>query len=276
MGLFERLAGTLDELTGDRRTAVEAEVAQARAQAEAGDPTAAEDALDALTRRSPDAAPAFRALGELMARRGAFEAAVAPLGRAVDLDGGNALAWCALGETLAHLGRAEPARDALRRTLALAIEPALRARAHAALGQVMAATGRLTQAARELRKAIDLAGATGADDRLLARDYGRVLDQLGAPDASEWLTRAARADGAPPALFAEAADSLRDDSRAEPLLREGLERAPDDVALRAALIRFLLRTGRVHDALPAAEAACAAAPDDPRAWAALRLASARA
>ena len=51
---------------------------------------------------------------------------------------------------MAGLGRAEPARDALRLKLALAIEPALRARAHAALGQVMAANGRLTKAAREL------------------------------------------------------------------------------------------------------------------------------
>ena len=110
MGLFERLAGTLDELTGDPRTAVEAEVAQARAQAEAGDPTAAEAALDALTRRNPDAAPAFRALGELDGQtRRLLEEAVSPLGRAVDLDGGNALAWCALGETLWR-GSAAPSR----------------------------------------------------------------------------------------------------------------------------------------------------------------------
>ena len=276
MGLLDRLAGTLDELTGDRRAGIEAEVAEARALAEAGDPAAAEAALEEITRRSPDVGSAFRALGELMARRGAFEEAIAPLGRAVDLDGGSAAAWCALGETLLHLGRVEPARDALRRTLALAIEPDLRGRAHAALGQVMAESGRLAQAARELRKAIDIAGVRGGDDRLLARDYGRVLARLGASDASEWLTRAARAEGAAPELFAEAAGGARDDVRAEALLREGLERAPREVALQAALVRFFLRTGRVHDALPVAESACAEAPEDARAWAALRQASARA
>ena len=227
-----------------------------------------------LTRRVPDAADAFLALGALRAQRGALEEAVAPLGRAVDLDGGNAGAWCALGEALAGLGRLDPARDALRRTLALAIDADLRRRAFAALGQVYAAAGKLTHAARELRKAIEMSGPS-ADDRRLALGYGRVLARLGEREASEWLTRAARAEDADPAVFAEAAAVIADAGRAEALLREGLVRAPGDVALRAALVRFLLGADRADEAVTLADSSAADAPDDPRAWAAAREAATR-
>ncbi len=278
MGILDRIAGTLDELTGEGRAAIADEIARARALSAAGDPAGAEALLFEITGRAPDAAEASLALGELRAQRGALEEAVAPLGRAVDLDGGNPRAWCALGEALAALGRTDPARDALRRTLALALggEAAeLRRRATGALGRVYAASGKLTHAARELRKAIELGGPNGADDRRLALDYGRVLARLGEGEASEWLTRAARAEGADPAIFAEAAAHVRDEARAEALLREGLARAPGDVPLQAALVRFLLRAGRLEEASALAGATSAAAPGDVRAWAALREASAR-
>jgi GTP-binding protein EngB required for normal cell division/predicted Zn-dependent protease len=280
MGILDRIAGTLDELTGDGRAAIADEVARARALA-ADDPAAAEAKLSEIARRAPQAAEAFLALGELRARRGALEEAVAPLGRAVDLEGGNAAAWCALGEALAGLGRADPARDALRRTLALAIDVDLRRRATAALGQVHARAGQLTHAARELRKAIEMAppggGQAGAavDDRRLALEYGRVLARLGEREASEWLTRAARAEDADPSVFAEAAAVVPEAPRAESLLREGLGRAPGDVALRAALVRFLLGADRAPEAVALAEATTLEAPDDPRAWRAAREASTR-
>src|SRR6185312_7690914 len=63
--------------------------------------------------------------------------------------------------------------------------------------------------------------------------------------------------------------------RAESLLREGLGRAPGDVALRAALVRFLLGAGRTGEAATLAEATAAEAPGDPRAWNAAREANAR-
>ena len=280
MGILDRIAGTLDELTGDGRAAIADEIARARALAAEGDPTRAETLLAELTRRAPDAAEAFLALGELQARRGALEEAVAPLGRAVDLNGGDPAAWCALGEALAGLGRVDPARDALRRTLTLAFDSnRLRRRATAALGQVHAKAGKLTHAARELRKAIEMGGPDSvdadADDRRLALAYGRVLARLGEREASEWLTRAARAENADPAVFAEAAAVAPDDGRAEALLREGLGRAPANVALRAALVGFLLRAARAEEAVVLAEAAAAEAPADPRAWAATREAAAR-
>ena len=82
--------------------------------------------------------------------------AVTAFGRAVDLDGGRAESWYALGDALARLGRTEPARDALRRALTLGLEPSFNARVYAALGRVHAAAGEWTAAARSLRKALDL------------------------------------------------------------------------------------------------------------------------
>ena len=102
-----------------------------------------------------------------------------------------------------------------------------------------------------------------------------MLARLGEREASEWLTRAARAENADPAVFAEAAAVAPDDGRAEALLREGLGRAPANVALRAALVGFLLRTARAEEAMALAEAAAAEAPGEPRAWAATREAAAR-
>ncbi|HXU61291.1 MAG TPA: dynamin family protein [Polyangia bacterium] len=268
MGFLDRIAGRLEELGTDRRAAVAAEVEHAQDVA-ALDPAEAERLLRDLAARVPDAAEAHLALGELLAAGGALEQAVAPLGRAVDLAAGRADAWCALGETLGKLGRAEPARDALHRALSLALDPGLRRRAHAALGNVHAASGRLAQAARELAKAVDLA-PPGDDDRQVAVAYGRVLARLGEPEASEWLTRAARAENADPALFGEAAAATPDPARAEALLREGLQRAPENVSLRAELVRALLSSGRPDEALPLAEQTIGDAPEDPRAWRARR------
>jgi GTP-binding protein EngB required for normal cell division/tetratricopeptide (TPR) repeat protein len=281
MGILDRIAGTLDELTGEGRAALADEIARARALATRGDRAGAEARLLEITHQAPAAGPAFLALGELRLQRGALEAAVAPLGRAVDLESGNPAAWCALGEALAGLGRTDPARDALRRTLALAIDADLRRRATAALGQVHARAGNLTHAARELRKAIEMAPpgtaqpGAAADDRHLALDYGRVLARLGEREASEWLTRAARAENADPAVFAEAAAVAADAARAEALLREGLHRAPGEVALRAALVRLLLDADRTTEAVALAESATAEAPEDPRAWRIAREAGTR-
>jgi cellulose synthase operon protein C len=271
MGILDRIAGTLEELTGEADATIAAEVERAHALAGQGDTAGAEALLAEITRRAPRAPLPFLALGHLRAQQGDLEAAAVAFGRAVDLEGGDAEAWLELGTTLGRLGRAEPATDALRRTLTLGLEPALRGRAHAALGAVHAASGRLPQAARELRRALEL---VGEDDRTLALDYGRVLARLGEPEASEWLTRAARAAAADPAVFAEAAAATTDGARAETLLREGLARAPGDLSLRTALIRFRAQAGAAADALALAEAARADAPGDARAWAALREACA--
>src|SRR5262249_50325837 len=85
MGILDRIAGTLDELTGDTDAGVASEVMRAQALAEAGDLDGAGAALRAVTERFPRYAPGYVALGQLAAQRGRLEEAVTALGRAVDL-----------------------------------------------------------------------------------------------------------------------------------------------------------------------------------------------
>ena len=269
MGILDRIAGTLDELTGDTDAEAAGEVTRAQVLAEAGDVDGAIAALRATSQRFPRYPPAFVAIGELEARRGRLEDAVTAFGRAVDIDGDRAESWYALGDALAGLGRTEPARDALRRALTLSLEPWFHARVYAALGRVHAQAGEWTAAARSLRKALDAAGP-GEDDRGIALEYGRVLVKLGDREATEWLTRAARAADAPAAVVVEAADATPDHERAEALLREGLARLPGDRRVRAALARRLARADRVDQAIALAEACVAEAPDDADGLSALR------
>jgi len=269
MGILDRIAGTLDELTGDTDAGAAAEVTRAQALAEGGDLDGAEAALRAATQQFPRYAPGYVALGSLQVRREKVDDAVTAFGRAVDLDGSQAEAWYALGDALARLGRTEPARDALRRALALGLEPWFNARVYAALGRVHAHAGEWTAAARSMRKALDLVGP-GEDDRGIALDYGRVLVKLGDREADEWLTRAARAPDARGEVFAEAAAATVDHERAEALLREGLARLPGDRVLRAALARRLARVHRTDEAIALAEACVVEAPEDLGALGALR------
>jgi tetratricopeptide (TPR) repeat protein/GTP-binding protein EngB required for normal cell division len=269
MGILDRIAGTLDELTGDTDAAAASEVMRAHALADAGDMDGAEAVLRAVQSQFPRYAPGYAARGELDAQRGRLDDAVSALGRAVDLDGGRAESWYGLGDALARLGRTEPARDALRRALTLGLEPSFNARVYAALGRVHAAAGEWTASARALRKALDLTGP-GEDDRGVALDYGRALVKLGDREATEWLTRAARAADARAPVIVEAAAATVDHERAEALLRDGLARLPGDRALRAALARRLARVGRTDEAIALAEACVAEAPEDADGLGALR------
>ncbi len=243
MGILDRLGrikGTLDELTGEGDAAELARVAEL---VDAGALDEAEDALVALTERSPQFAGAFRGLGRVRLRRAGegpngaeLESAVTALGRAVDLDGGDPEAWFSLGEALARLDRLEPARDALRRALALGLDSGLRARAYAALGRVQARAGQWTAAARAQSKALELT----TDDRQLALDYGRSLARLGDREATEWLTRAARAGEADPHLFIEAAAG----DRRRVVGRASLARGPRARARRSTATRGAGPTAR--------------------------------
>jgi tetratricopeptide (TPR) repeat protein len=266
MGIIDRIAGTLDELTGDGEGAARDEIALAVALADRGDFADAEARLADVVARFPKLGPAFFHLGRLRARRGALEEAVTALGRAVDLDGDIGEAWAALGEALARLGRTEPARDALHKAVALTTDAAAAGRARAALGRVHLDAGQPGKAVRELRKAQELLD----DDPEVELAYGRALARAGEPDADEWLTRAARRPGAPARLFIEAADATDDASLGERLLREGLAAAPGEGALQAALARHLARRGRGDEALSLALASVAADPGAPDALAALR------
>ena len=177
MGILDRIAGTLDELTGDTDAAAASEVMRAHALADAGD----------IGRRRGGAAggagavPALRAgasprAGELDARRGRLEDAVTRArarGRSRTAGGPSrgtrwATRWRALGRT-------EPARDALRRALTLGLEPSFNARVYAALGRVHAARGRVDRGARGRCARRWSCTGPGEDDRGVALDYGRAL-----------------------------------------------------------------------------------------------------
>jgi hypothetical protein len=62
MGILDRIAGTLEELTGDAQATMAAEVERARALAGQGDEAAAETLLAELGRRSPRAPLPFLTL----------------------------------------------------------------------------------------------------------------------------------------------------------------------------------------------------------------------
>jgi tetratricopeptide (TPR) repeat protein len=268
MGFLDRLAGTLDDLTRDAGTPTDAreEITLALAFADRGDLALGEERLQALAQRFPKLAAVHAALGDVQARRGDSDAAVASYGRAVDRDGDNPRHWFALGALLARARRFEPARDAFRKTLALSLDGELRAEAQAALGALYATDGQLGRAARELNKALGLR----PDDPALFVAYGRALVASGDRAGIDWLSRAARHGDGDPALFIEAAAANDDGAAAITLLREGLARAPAHGGLRAALARRLVKATRTDEGLALALENLAAAPADALALGAVR------
>ena len=235
MGIFDRIAGRLDELVG-------------------GDEPAVEDG------------PLELAVARGFAARGDHEAAIAELGRVVDRDATSAEAWLGLGQSLAALGRFEPARDAFRRALTLSLPAARRAHAHGGLGQLYARAGQLGKAIRELRAAAEVL----PDDGPTLAALGRTLVADGLAEGADWLARAARVPGGAAELLVQAAAAKADPAAAERLLREAVTRAPDEAAIRAAMAEHLLARGEPAAALPEALAATAARPHSPAAWRALR------
>ncbi len=252
MGLLDRLTATLSGADA-APDGVREEITVALAQADRGELAQAEARLVALGIRWPDVAQVFVALGEVRVRRGDDDGAVVAFGRAVDRSSGAIDAWLGLGEVLARLGRAAPARDALRRVLSSATDNPRRARAHAGRGRLALQAGASAQAVQELTKAAELA----PNDLGLAADLGRAMSAAGDPEAWQWLLRAAQAPGASVDLIVEAAAAARASPAIERLLRESLARAgvkggANGVRARAilgaALARHLAETGRIDEA----------------------------
>jgi len=259
MGIFDRIAGTLDELVGengDTETRARDEIALARGFADRGQYGEAAERLAELARRHPRLGDVPAAQGELAAMRGDDEAAVAAFGRAVDLHFGDARSWLGLGQALARLGRFEPARDALRRALTQPLSPEARPRAQATLGQLYARAGQWSKAVRELRKAVEAL----PDDGETVTAFGQSLLATGEGEGTEWLARAARLPGGQARLLVQAAAGAADRATATRLLDEAVERAPDDAAVRTARARHRLALGDTAGALAEAEAATALAP----------------
>ncbi|MES1204293.1 MAG: dynamin family protein [Pseudomonadota bacterium] len=255
MGILDRIAGRFDELVGGT-----------------GDPPA--DDMDPL------------AEARAHAQRGDHEAAAAAFGRFADADVASGGAWLGLAESLAHLGRFEPARDAYRRALASSLPPHDQPRARAGLGRLYARALQWGKAVRELRRAAEAL----PDDAAVLADLGRALIAAGEGEGADWLARAARLPGGDPAFLIEAAAAKSDATAALRLLREAVARTPYDAGVRAALARHLMVIAAgaaapladgsgagvgagdepFAEALAEARAAVAAAPDDSRAWRILR------
>lgn len=259
MGIFDRIAGTLDELVGengDTETRARDEIALARGFADRGQYDEAAERLAELARRHPRLSDVHAAQGDLAARRGGDDDAVAAFGRAVDLHFGDATSWLGLGQALARLGRFEPARDALRRALTQPLPAEARARAQATLGSLYARAGQWSKAVRELRKAVEAL----PDDSETVAAFGQALLATGEGEGTEWLARAARLPGGRPRLLLQAAAGAADIDIATRLLDEAVQRAPDDPAVRTARARHRLAAGDATGALAEAEAATALGP----------------
>jgi len=275
MGLLDEF---LSRLTGAEPEIVRKEIAQALACVEEGELVIAEARLLGLSDDHPDVAAVFVALGEVRSRRGHDEAAVEAYGRAVNLTKDAADGWLGLGEALVRLGRAEPARDALRRVLAGTSQPHLSGRAHAARGRLALRAGRPSEAVRELRKASE--GCPR--DRFIAADLGRALLAAGDRDGWRWLLHAAqdlveaKAPGSPADadLVIEAARACAESQAAESVLCAALADVPwqgqGRARVQAALAELLAANGRGPEALVLAAEALAAAPNDPAVLAAWR------
>jgi len=228
VGFFDRLseiAGGSREPEGPSR---EEELAQARVFWDGGQREEARRKLEELAARDARDTSALMLLGTLLREGGAAEEAALAFGRAADRAPAFAEAWCRLGEVLASRGRFEPARDALRRCLALEPSAPLAFVAHAALGRLYLTHAQPQRALRELSLALEHGERLDpprTDDAALLADRGRAALASGDPGGADWLVRAARvagneAPGARLTWLLEAARAKADSAEAETLLRE--------------------------------------------------------
>lgn len=106
----------------------------------------------AATEINPNAADAWHTLGELLQTQADFDAALAALQRALQLQP-SAETWCALGALMEELNRRDAARDSYLR--ALELQPRL-VRAHIRLGVVLSGQGDITAARDRLESALEI------------------------------------------------------------------------------------------------------------------------
>lgn len=312
MGFFDRLSdlasGTREPEGPSRQDELEA----ARALWLGGAHEEARRKLEELASREARDTSALMLLGTLLRDGGAPEEAALAFGRAADRAPTFAEAWCRLGEVLASRGRFEPARDALRRCLALEPPAALAFVAHATLGRLYLAHAQPQRALRELALAVEHGERLDpprTDDAPLFADRGRAALAAGDASGADWLVRAARVAshdvrGARLSWLLEAARAKANPAEAETLLREaaaeeerasastppsseavtvadvaGIASAAPPIEARVALIRHLAAQGAA-EALVRAQALLDAFPSTatapPLAFEALATAAAAA
>jgi protein O-GlcNAc transferase len=214
-------------------------------------------AAEAVLAEQPDHAPALNLLGVLHRIKGDFSAALACLERAAALDPKNETAWINMGNV--HLDReaAEAAVEAYSRGLAAAPD---RTDTLRLLGNALARAGRDAEAMARL-DVVAVPGATAAlRDRARAHFAAKRFDAALADLDTALVGRQDDVD-----LLLVKAQMLRlsgNGKAAGALLRDLLERAPDNADLHLALADALLAEERRERANTHYRRAVALRPDD--------------
>lgn len=206
-----------------RRGSTAPHLPHARALLRAGKLDEAESACEAVLRAEPRDGRVLDLMGEIAFRRGAFEAAVGFISRAIERDPSRSLYHAHLGVALARLGRHDAAIAAYRDALHWNPHDA---DVHFNLGNTFLAAGDRDEAIRSYRRAI-------ASKSAFAGGYKKLAFAL---------------DGA--GRFDEAIDAYR----------AALSIHPDDAATWNRLGEALENAGRFSDALSAYRSAVEMAP----------------
>ncbi len=173
------------------------QVAQARVLLVKGEPTAAIEVLEALLHDRPEHLGALDLLGAARLVMGEAERAEAVFTRALAVRTDDPEALVGLGQALVEQGQWQASLLPLGRSVEVAGgDRALLADAYLALGRAWRGVGELDKAIRELRKAV----AEAPDDALGRATLGDALladDRTSSTEARGHLERAAEADPAP-------------------------------------------------------------------------------
>ncbi|MDF2096641.1 hypothetical protein [Aquibaculum arenosum] len=210
---------------------------------------------------------ALEALADVLMQSGAFEAALAALTEAAEIEAspGRLLRLAAAQLKLQQFQRA---RASLLFVDPDELEPRQRARYFDLLAEAASGTHALELQVRARRAALTLA-PTGARHELLADALLATDTAAGREEARHHLAQAIALDGTErPALLARLAHLDRaagEGERAGALMRLAASHAPDVPEYREDLAQLLADSDRPHDAVPHLRAALEAAPSHPHA-----------
>jgi protein O-GlcNAc transferase len=225
----------------------------------AGDLDAAERCYRGALEQDPRHADAWHLLGLVACQRGRPALALEHIGRALELNPGEAAFLLNRGVALQGLGRTPEAAEAFR--LALAARPDF-AEAHNNLANALHALGQTAEALPHWRRAVALRPDYAEARRNLA------VALLASGDAAQALDHAHAAarlqpDSAPTLLaLGDALATLERHAEAADAYRQALRQAPHLADARRRLAHVLRQTGRAEEALAEAREAVRLRPDD--------------
>lgn len=217
-------------------------------------------------RSNPTSSIAEMGIAAALVRRGEPEASLEHYQRAIDLDPDYADAYFNLGNTLADLGRREPAERAYREALAHKAELP---QAYLNLGRLARLDGRPAAAVEVLRRGLDegkAKGAVAAELRLVLAD---ALADLGRPDEAvvEYRRSLEQNPGSAQAYYALGTTLLAQgrDAEATAALERAVALDPEHGEAHVNLGAALAQAGRYDEALGHYQAGVRLRPGDPAA-----------